>query len=128
MSKNLITGKGETVVVLEEEPERLISEMFNYLDGPGKDAITSFCDVYQIDGIKTLDKNLRSLVESIPMAQSTFDMFTHNGAKTKIRLVELSGFEFNVVVYNVKMIAAFLFMHRADPDKPPLYLGLQTKF
>lgn len=126
MPHNLITGEGE--IVEEEKPERLVSEMFNYLDGPGKDAIKSFCDVYQIDGIKTLDKNLRSLVERKPMETSTFDMFTHRGIKTKIRLVDVTGSEFNVVVYNDQMIAAFQFLHRADPKKPPSYMNLQTKF
>jgi len=130
MIQNLITG--QTIAEDVEEPERLISDLFDYLDGPGKDAVLSFCDSYQIDGVRSLDLNLREMV-----SQDQGDDYVDINSITMISIEQVetrisfrnSGPEFNVIAHgNNGWIVAFKFVRRADPKKAPMYLGLQTKF
>jgi hypothetical protein len=130
MIQNLITG--QTIEEDVEEAERSISELFDYLDGPGKDAMLSFCDSYQIDGVRNLDRNLRGMVfqdeDADYIEVNSIYMISTSQAETRISFRN-AGPEFNVIAHgNDGWIVAFKFMRRADPKKAPMYLGLQTKF
>ncbi|MHA1817455.1 MAG: hypothetical protein ACTSX1_15745 [Candidatus Heimdallarchaeaceae archaeon] len=130
MSLTLVTD--EPIVEEEEVPERLISELFDYLDGPGKDAILSFCDAYEIDGIRRMERNMRIIAAQNQDSEyadvaSVYMVTTKTNEEAKISFVNV-GCQFNVVALGDEWVIAFQFVRRLDRTRAPIYLGLQTRF